>query len=150
MMGHWADDYVGLPGEGESPCWALVRQVFRDRTGFDLPNPEAGADEARTIAREAEAFVEVMAGEERDLDLVVMNTDVRCGLAWVRAAAHIGIVVGKGLALHVERNRLAAIEPIAKIDVARVLRHPVLALRARFSSFRPSRRLPPRCWWTGG
>lgn len=120
-MSHWADDYVGRPGEGERPCWLLVRHVWAERTGLVFPLYEYG-DEVETIQREAARFVEVQPGEERELDAALMSSPVKTATGWERAEIHIGVVVTKGLVLHVHRGELSRIDPLRKLGVTRIMR----------------------------
>lgn len=34
---HWAAKYIGLRWSPEHNCWWLVREIFRDRHGIDMP-----------------------------------------------------------------------------------------------------------------
>lgn len=125
-MSHWADAYVGQPGEGERPCWLLVRRVWAERAGLFFPRYE-GEEAAETIRREAARFIEIMPGEERELDAVLMNSPVKTAKGWERAELHIGVVVAAGMVLHVQQGELARVEPMKRLGVTRILRHGGLA-----------------------
>lgn len=119
-MGHWADEYVGLPAEEPNPCWLLVRRVLIDMTGLNFPAYDHAGPEA--VARETQGCIVVQEGEERPLDIAIMNTEVRRGMGWERAPAHMGIVVGKGQVLHVHRGGTSRIDELRRLGVARLLR----------------------------
>ena len=126
MSGHWADAYVGRPAAGPRPCWALVRQVWIDRLGFTMPAFDAETEE-QAVALGAQAFTEVPRGQEQELDAVMMKVPMRdrASLAGFRhAETHIGVVVAKGLVLHVERDSAAMIEDLRSLKVSRILRGP--------------------------
>lgn len=57
-MTHWAAKYIGLAWSPERNCWWLVRQVFRDRYGIEMPELGVGdirvADNVASIKQAAE------------------------------------------------------------------------------------------------
>ena len=121
-MGHWADEYVGLPAEEPHPCWLLVRRVLIDMTGLAFPAFDSLPATADIVARETAGCIIVQEGEERPLDIAIMNTEVRRGMGWAWLPAHMGIVVGKGQVLHVHRGGSARIDDLRRLDVVRLLR----------------------------
>lgn len=123
MTGHWADSYVGRPAEGARPCWNLVRQVWIDRLGFTLPRYD-DTDPSGAIAGNEHAFRAVPRGAEEECDAVMMIVPVRRNGGFWPAEAHIGVVVAKGLVLHVEEGATAVVEPLKSLRVSRVMRGP--------------------------
>ena len=121
-MAHWADAYVGLPAEEPHPCWLLVRRVLIDMTGLQFPAFDGVAATPEVVSHETRGCVVVQDGEERPLDIAIINTEVRKGLGWEWAPAHMGIVVGKGQLLHVHRGGSARIDDLRRQSVARLLR----------------------------
>ena len=119
-MQHWSEKYVGEAGQGERPCWQLLRRVWLEVAGVELPSFEENKDGIGTLAREAMAFSDVPFGQEQPLDAVFMNTDIQVKSKWIVAEAHIGICVKPGLVLHVERGTLAMIEPMKHMRVTRI------------------------------
>lgn len=123
----WWSRYVGLPfgeGRGQVTCWALVRRVYADRLGVDLP--EYGEISAHDLVRVARAM---RAGQNEGwravdrpqaLDVVLMRSG-RGG----RAVVHVGVMVDGARVLHVEEQTAAAVVP---------LRHPTIA--GRIAGFR--------------
>lgn len=107
----WADAYVGLPPEGERPCWRLARRVLSECLGIDLPAYD-GADPVAAVGREEARFRRVRRGTERAGDVALMSRD---GL-------HIGIVTAPGLVLHAERGRASVVEAMDGLNVTRILR----------------------------
>ena len=131
---HWADQYVGLPFQVDGrdrqgiDCWGLVRLVWAERAGFEMPEFARVADRALTIGREAQAFAEIIKEETRDLDAVIMNEDVLTKSGWVKAPVHIGLIVGRpGLVLHARRGILSCIEPLNRVDPVSFRRGPAHA-----------------------
>lgn len=100
------DGYVGLPFlEGGRDrrgidCWGLLRMVYAERLGIDLPSFSGAytlADRQATadlMAGHMGQWREVPAGSEQPYDGVLM--------AARRNPSHIGIVIGNGRMLHVE------------------------------------------------
>jgi hypothetical protein len=127
-MSHWADRYVGLPAVGPRPCWDLVRRVWAERLGFEMPHFNETDDPEGTIAREAVAFAPVPPGQEKEFDAVMMLVPHRTAAPGPRpfrlAETHIGVVAARGLVLHVEFGRTAAIDPLRAMKVSRILRGP--------------------------
>jgi cell wall-associated NlpC family hydrolase len=121
--------YVGIPfrdggrdREG-CDCWGLVRLVYRDVAGIDLPSyGEIGATELLAIAREVGAAIRgdpwrcVTDDPRRPLDVVVM---ARQGHA-IRAAFHVGVMIDGKRVLHTEQMTDSHTVPID---------HPSLASR---------------------
>lgn len=119
MTGHWADRYVGLPAKGRWPCWALVRLVWLERLGFVMPSFEDLYDKHEAVRIGAQAFRQVPVSEAQEMDAVMMD------VPGVRGAdPHIGVVVKRGLVLHVELDRSSVIEPLRELRPRRILRGP--------------------------
>lgn len=127
-MSHWADLYVGLPAAGHRPCWDLVRRVWAERLGFQMPRFDETDDPEGTIAREATAFTPVLRGQEREFDAVMMlvphRTTTTAQRPYRLAETHIGVVAARGLVLHVELGRTATVDPLRGMRVSRILRGP--------------------------
>ena len=119
-MTHWSEKYVGELGQGKRPCWHLLRRVWREVAGVDLPSFEESPDDVATLKREASSFVNVEIGQENPLDAVFMKTDIKINGAWVAVEGHIGVCVKPGFVLHVERDRLAMIEPMKQLRVTQI------------------------------
>lgn len=107
----WAADYIGLPfkehGRDRSglDCWGLVRLVYDERYGIQLPSLVERYD--NTLARNAlqlgavvadvaQDWVPVPAGQEREGDVIVLRYN--------RHPMHVGLVLDKGMMLHVEHG----------------------------------------------
>lgn len=110
----WWERYIGLPfgeGPGEVTCWSLVRQVYRDRLGVDLP--AYGEISARDLVRVAltmergkdDGWVEPEKPEA--LDVVLMRAP-----AGPSRVCHVGVLVGPYSLLHVEAATLACVVPV--------------------------------------
>lgn len=102
----WVARYVGLEfmARGRSiegvDCWGLVRLVYAERFGVDLPSHSTGyqaSDDAPGIARvfeqESSAWRAIDAAEARVGDVAVFRVDGREG-------GHVGLIVARGLMLH--------------------------------------------------
>lgn len=116
----WASDYVGLPfgeGAGQVTCWSLVRRVYADHLGIDLP--AYGEISARDLLRVARAMG---AGKDdgwravsppREFDVCIMR-----GPQGGSAVVHVGVMVDARRVLHVEAATAAVIVPVSHFSVA--------------------------------
>lgn len=117
------DDLVGIPylDKGRDrrgcDCWGLLRLAFAERLGVELPDygeAYATAADRRAlaglIAGELEPWAPVASGEVRPFDGVLLRQG--------RFVRHIGLVVGRGLLLHVEPGRSSAIERLSSGAIA--------------------------------
>lgn len=120
MTRPWWDSYIGLPfgeGPGEVTCWGLVRRVYADRLGVDLP--AYGEISARDLAR----IARTMEADKDDgwrspavpapLDVVLMRGP-RSGARVV----HVGVMVDRAQMLHVEEASAAVVVPTTHWSVA--------------------------------
>lgn len=133
-MRPWWERHVGRPfGQrpGEVTCWALVREIYAERLGVDLPpfgdvsaaylgalarlsDPGASAgDVARAWARVRAAFARGQAAENwlpvaapRELDVCLMRT------GGARVVGHVGVMLDARRCLHVEADSAAVVEPV--------------------------------------
>lgn len=109
------DEYVGLPwldrgrDRNGTDCWGLLGMVYAERFGIVLPSfrddYQTAADSdavANLIAGNLSEWTEIAAGAERVGDGLLMSI---AGLP-----RHIGVVVGKGVVLHIERGAGSLIE----------------------------------------
>lgn len=111
----WAGRYIGIPfkihGRDRSglDCWGLVRLITAEQFGIASPSfkteyKNAGDHESirKLIERETEKRTDVEIGTEKLGDLVVFS--------WRGVPFHIGLVLGDGCMLHIEKNTDSAIE----------------------------------------
>jgi cell wall-associated NlpC family hydrolase len=111
----WAGRYIGLPfrdhGRERSglDCWGLVRLVSAEQFGRALPSlvtsyrrTSSVEDVSAVIAREASRWHAIKQGEEKQGDVIVLRLR--------GAPMHVGLVLGGGYMLHVERGIDSAIE----------------------------------------
>lgn len=118
----WWSEYIGLPFEdcGRGPngydCWGLVRRVYFDRLGLELPSyGEISARDLARIARAMEAVKDegwTQTLTPRSLDVVLMRSG-RGG----RRVVHVGVMVDGARVLHVEEATAAAVVPITHFSV---------------------------------
>jgi probable lipoprotein NlpC len=133
-MSHWSSRYIGLPwlAGGRSfkgsDCYGLAWLVYREELGIELRS----YDDGYVTAEEREEIAELIAGgmargpwreveisDAREFDGVIIR---RGGFA-----SHIGIVVSRGLMLHVSAGQRACVERYTSGHwlpaIASVLRH---------------------------
>lgn len=103
------DEYIGLPfadlgrdREGLD-CWGLVRLIYKEKLGLDLPSLVDRYDSTLEAARigaiveiEKTRWTEIPAGQEQPFDVIVM----RC----LGQPMHVGLVIKKGVMLHIEKG----------------------------------------------
>lgn len=95
----WWSQYIGLPYD-RAHCWELVRRVYADRAGIELPT--YGEIDARDLMRVARAM-QGDAGQEpwvpvdnpQALDVVLLSGRAR--------VAHVGVMVDAGRVMHTEQ-----------------------------------------------
>lgn len=104
----WTNEYIRIPfaERGRSrdgvDCWGLVRLVYADRLGIDLPtltgysNTKDKPSISSIIGEESSHWQPVPLGQEREYDVAVFRM---CGLPM-----HVAIVVKPGVMLHSERG----------------------------------------------
>lgn len=143
MSSRWPDLYVGLPfvdgGRSRAgvDCWGLVRLVYREQLGVDLPDfaEIAAADwkgAARAIANATSSrdWLAVVRGTERPFDVVVMRGHSD-GHRVVSILNHVGIVAPRGAVLHAEEATNVVCPPMTSVSVAHrivgIYRHHALA-----------------------
>ena len=114
----WWSAYVGRSfgtGPDDVNCWSLIRAVFRDVRGIELP--EFGDVSPRDLYRVARKMDQetiptiwraVEPGDVREFDVVRMRSG-RGGLPVV----HVGIMTGPSLMLHAEEATGVVTIPIA-------------------------------------
>lgn len=121
----WTGRYVGRPfgeGAGEVTCWALLRAVYAEQLGVDLPAyGEIGAADLLRVARamerdkDSDPWREVV--EPRAFDVAVMRRR--------KVAGHVGVMVDPNRVLHVERATSACIEDVRDWSI----RHRLIGFR---------------------
>ncbi|MES2753776.1 MAG: NlpC/P60 family protein [Pseudomonadota bacterium] len=104
--------YVGLPfgdGPDEVTCWSLIRLVFKDVRGTDLPPyGDISAYDLGRVARGMKA--EAQSGrwstviDPAPLDVVLMRSARGSG-----PVCHVGLIAGVGMMLHAEENTGSAL-----------------------------------------
>lgn len=116
--------FVGLPWEdrGRGPgydCWGLFGLAFEAGTGVALPS----FAERYATAQDHAATDAIVAGGLSDWIPVSDACPFDGVLMRIAGGYHIGLVVRRGLMLHMPRGRSSVIEPIARFPVEGVYRH---------------------------
>jgi cell wall-associated NlpC family hydrolase len=104
--------YVGLPWQdrGRTPtgldCWGLLRLVYAGELGIDLPDHSNHYDSTRdsTIGGLIEGGLGdwlPVTGAEHPLDAILIK----------QAPWHVGVIVRRGLMLHMPHGQTSCIEP---------------------------------------
>ena len=120
MQGDWFAPYVGLPfgqGPGQVTCWGLVRRVYADCLGVDLPAyGEISAHDLARIARAMKAGADDgwrQVADPRAFDVALMR-----GPSGGSMVVHVGVMVDRLRVLHVEEAAAAAVVPVQHWTVA--------------------------------
>ena len=102
--------YVGMPYRDRG-CWELVRLVYREQLGIDLPSY---ADEYAAVPEEDRAELGRLITEHRTDWYAIPPGDERPGDAilfkMLGEPSHIGVIVEPGLFLHVRAGHLSCVE----------------------------------------
>lgn len=114
---NWTDDYIGLPFREDGrdreglDCWGLVRLVYSERLGVDLPAYSGEfTDSSRATLRKVAALMEERSRlwrevpEPREYDVVLL----RAGQLY----CHVGLFVPRHDLLHIEAGIDSAREPL--------------------------------------
>ncbi|MGE0290282.1 MAG: NlpC/P60 family protein [Bradyrhizobium sp.] len=133
MNNHWSASYVGLPwrDRGREPsgvdCWGLVRLALQECAGIETPSYDEGYTSVAELREVAGLFSNtrrrpwlwVELGQEREFDMILLG---RRSVDY-----HCGIVVERGLMLHVEEGSRARIEPYSAFrNISGIYRHEAL------------------------
>ena len=134
---HWTDNFVGLPyvdggrDRRGCDCWGLVRLVFAERAGIELPGyGDTSAADLSAVAREVADGAEkdpwrpVFRHDVRAFDVVVMAGRFRSGGSHRRAAVHVGVMADTMRVLHVEKRTAAVLMPLTH----QFIRHRLLGI----------------------
>ena len=105
--------FVGLPWQdrGRGPgydCWGLLIAAFAIGTSIELPSH---ADEYATAADRADTAA-VFAGEVGDWTEVEDQRSFDVAVLRIQRGLHVGLVVRRGLVLHMPRSKTSVIEPL--------------------------------------
>ncbi|MGE0289258.1 MAG: hypothetical protein AB7P16_23465 [Bradyrhizobium sp.] len=124
----WCEDYLLLMAGslGPRPCWELVRRVYQERLGIDLPthgevDHRTSVGCAETIAgeRDGQDWVPVEPGQECEHDVAIVLRIVR-GEA---IPAHVGIIAAPGWMLHAEEDRGVSVVRLREMLIDSIRRH---------------------------
>ncbi len=118
----WWFRYIGLPFEdgGRGPhsydCWGLIKAVYADRLGVDLPSyGEISARDLIRVSRQMEGSKDDGWVECGPVPLAVaLMTTTATG----RRIAHVGVMVDERRVMHVMRATLTAVVPVSHFSVA--------------------------------
>ena len=121
-MSWWAH-YIGRPFEDGArgpeayDCWGLVRAVYAEQLGIELPSyGEISARDlgriARTIAARSDDGWRIV-GSPFDFDVALMRAAGR-----TRAVVHVGVMIDGTRMLHTEAATGAVVVPLTHVSVA--------------------------------
>lgn len=114
-MAHWADKYVGMPAEGDHPCWLLVRRVWIEQIGFFMPRFDDCSEPWAEVTEQSKKFIPIPEAESREFDAVIMN-------GTSRHRFHIGVIASPGLVLHVHEEETARVDKLKSLHPKQILR----------------------------
>jgi cell wall-associated NlpC family hydrolase len=134
----WWGKYIGRSFGGQNECWSLVREVYRDRLGIDLPeHGEVSADYVAAVelirsgdrSRLVEAQKKVMdafqAGQAAECWIHVTHDPqpfdvVKMGGRNANRSRvfHVGVVVDRHRMLHIEKATGSVVVPLTHVSVA--------------------------------
>lgn len=91
--------FIGLPRQGQNPCWQLVRHFLQTTFGLDLPDHLETRFQEKAIAAAKASATWAKVNVPQRGDVVVMETPV--GASRV-APLHLGVMVSDKKLLHVD------------------------------------------------
>lgn len=104
----WTNDFIRVPFEEKGrdrngvDCWGLVRLIYKERLGIDLPSlldytsTKDRINISEMVCKESLKWVEIPKGEEKEFDVVIIEM---LGLP-----IHVGVVVGNNMMIHCEKG----------------------------------------------
>lgn len=133
----WVNQYMSIPfremGRDRRgvDCWGMVRIVLREQAGIEVPSHEVNSFDGRAvlkaIAAEHVTWQRIPLGEEQSFDVVVMRAHYAHEAKWYGAETHVGIVVTRGLVLHIEpkvgASCIAMDHPSVRERIRKIYRH---------------------------
>ncbi|MBA5776298.1 C40 family peptidase [Stappia sp. F7233] len=121
---HWSDRYVGIPFRDGGrdlaglDCWGLVRLVYAQELGIDLPSyGEISARQLISVARaisagaRSEEWRPVGSDNLRPFDVAVMRRSGGIN------ACHVGVLIRPGQVLHVEYATATVAVPLSHFTI---------------------------------
>lgn len=109
----WLNKYMIIPfkDKGRSfegcDCWGLVYLIYKNELGIELPLYVDGYESANSleveklIEKNKNRWVPIKEQEVRAFDCVLCSSVLRVGNSAVRADSHVGLIIKKGLMLHI-------------------------------------------------
>lgn len=114
----WAESYLSIPFRDRGDdrkgcdCWGLIRLVYREQLGIDLPayeNVGTGQDvekiEQILEGHSGPEWKEISSGDEKAFDGILMKGLIRVKGKAHMGEIHMGIVVEPGKILHIEHGK---------------------------------------------
>ena len=108
----WADKYLRIPFRARGrdvagcDCWGLVRLVYRQELGVELPDFAIDPNDAEAIpaavAAEKPRWQAIPFDDRREFDVVVMRARLVVAGAAFSPDMHIGVVAPGGRILHTQ------------------------------------------------
>lgn len=115
----WVNAYVGIPYvPGDFDCWSLVRAVYRDQLGIELPDWKW--IEPFGLSAKLAAFEAALVDVERVGHAVELQAVEPFAIALIlqgRRPHHVGVATGAGV-LHAERWAGARHDPMARFGAS--------------------------------
>ncbi len=112
-MIHWSNKYVGIPfgeGPGERNCWGLVRLVYREQLGKELPS--YGEISAKDLVLAARTMDAVKDDGWRTVEPDEFAVCIMYGPTHRNRICHVGVMVSPTHLLHTEDRTASVLIPI--------------------------------------
>lgn len=113
---YWTNDYIKIPfgdkgrDRKSCDCWGLVRLIYRDRLGIELPelldysDTLDGKNISQLCRQEASShWVSIPHGEEKPFDVIVLKV--------MGFPMHIGVVCANGFMIHCLKGSNTVVVP---------------------------------------
>lgn len=116
MTRHWANALIGRSYEECGGCWGMVRMVFSQQLGVDMPEVAVGTEDAQAsaiLAASQASGWRPAAAPEQEHDILLMRE--------LTGRRHVGVVVhANGLPGLLHCTELAGVAWIALRDLQRL------------------------------
>ncbi len=93
---NWTHELIGLPWSPQFDCWGLVRRVFKERHGIDMPEHAAGVLRITEAAHVSGWRPVQPPAFPQEHDIVLMRN--------LRKERHVGVIVRANRRLQVLHN----------------------------------------------
>ena len=118
---NWATQYVGIPyvlnargdEDGGLDCWGLVRKIYHEQLGINLPSYGiVSADDTEAVAEALSSGKDAPMWERVQIPRVYDLVGIYGRVKGARHINHVGVYIGNNQALHANGKSHSAVERV--------------------------------------